>query len=68
MLRSLQLLMLLLPPVHRVVLQHLLDLLSQVTKADNKMDAHNLSLILAPTLFLAARSVSLNIYTAHVCD
>ncbi len=58
-LRCLQLLMLLLPPVHRVVLQHLLDLLCQVTKAapDNRMDAHNLSLIFAPTLFMASRSV-----------
>ena len=58
MLRSLQLLMLLLPPVHRVVLQHLLDLLLQVTKSpENKMDSHNLSLIFAPTLFLASHSV-----------
>ena len=52
--------MLLLPPVHRVILQHLLDLLFQVTRSpDNKMDSHNLSLIFAPTLFLAVRSVSI---------
>lgn len=66
-LRCLQLLMLLLPPVHRVVLQHLLDLLFQVTRyPDNKMDSHNLSLILAPTLFLASRSVSACIYNSTI--
>lgn len=50
--------MLLLPPTHRVVLQHMLDLLSQVAKChDNKMDAYNLALIFTPTLFLASKSV-----------
>ena len=53
--KSLQLLMLMLPPSHRIVAQHLLQLLSFVaSSADrSKMDAHNLALVFAPTLFLS---------------
>ena len=55
----LQLLMLLLPPINRGVLQHLLDLLSQVARQpENLMDAQNIGLVFAPTLFLASRHVS----------
>ena len=54
MTKSLQLLMLLLPPSHRIVAQHLLQLLSFVAScAQSKMDAHNLALVFAPTLFLS---------------
>lgn len=48
----LQLLVLLLPPTHHVALSHLLGLLSTVAQCqENRMDAHNLALIFAPTLF-----------------
>ena len=59
--RSLQLLMLMLPPSHRVSLQHLLELLAQVARHhhETKMDAHNLALVFAPTLFLGSRTVRL---------
>lgn len=53
--KSLQLLMLLLPPLHRVVAQHLLQLLSYIASCtQSKMDAHNLALVFAPTLFLSS--------------
>ena len=51
--------MLLLPPSHRVVLQHLLELLTFVAAhQENKMDTYNLALIFAPTLFLSSKTVS----------
>lgn len=53
--KSLQLLMLLLPPLHRLVAQHLLQLLSYIASCtQSKMDAHNLALVFAPTLFLSS--------------
>lgn len=47
--------MLLLPPTHRIVAQHLLQLLSLIASSAtlSKMDAHNLALVFAPTLFLS---------------
>ena len=67
--KSLQLLMLMLPPSHRIVAQHLLQLLSLVASsaARNKMDAHNLALVFAPTLFLSGTfkaQVYIYIYSA----
>lgn len=51
--------MLLLPPSHRLVLQHLLEFLTLVAACqENKMDVHNLAIIFAPTLFLSSKSVS----------
>jgi hypothetical protein len=48
----LQLLMLLLPPTHHIILTHLLHLLSLISQShDSKMDAHNLALVFGPTLF-----------------
>ena len=54
--KSLQLLMLLLPPSHRIVAQHLLQFLSLVvsSRLQSKMDEHNLALVFAPTLFLSS--------------
>lgn len=64
----LQLLTLLLPPVHRVVLQHLLELLSEVARfPENLMDAQNLALVFAPTLFLASRYVSEAMHCRDEC-
>ena len=47
--------MLMLPPSHRIVAQHLLQLLSLVASSAtrSKMDARNLALVFAPTLFLS---------------
>ena len=51
--------MLLLPPSHRVVLQHLLELLTLIAAhQENKMDTYSLALIFAPTLFLSSNTVS----------
>lgn len=53
--KCLQLLMLLLPPAHRIVMQHLLQLLSLVASCtQSKMNEHNLALVFAPTLFLSS--------------
>ena len=65
--KSLQLLMLMLPPSHRIVAQHLLQLLSLVASAAtrSKMDARNLALVFAPTLFLSADLKTQVCYTQH---
>ena len=55
----LQLLVLLLPPAHHNVLYQLLQFLSVIAHTiDNKMDAHNLSVVFAPTLFFDIKCVS----------
>ncbi|XP_019862863.1 PREDICTED: rho GTPase-activating protein 19-like [Amphimedon queenslandica] len=49
----LQLLMLLLPPTHHIVLTHLLHLLSIVSHSETSlMTPHNLAVVFGPTLFL----------------
>ena len=65
--RCIQLLMLLLPPSHRIVLQHLLDLFSQVIcSSQSRMDALNLALVFAPTLFLATKSVQKSCFKLYI--
>ncbi|CAI7993300.1 Rho GTPase-activating protein 19 [Geodia barretti] len=68
--KSLQLLMLMLPPSHRIVAQHLLQLLSLVASsaARNKMDAHNLALVFAPTLFLSGTFKAQDYSTSETLD
>lgn len=58
MTQCLQLLTLMLPPHNRVVLQHLLELLSSVASYEesSRMDAHNLALVFAPTLFWSSKT------------
>ena len=61
MTRCMQLLTLLLPPAPPLVLQHLLELLSVTAAAPrSKMDAANLSLVFAPTLFLPTHSMQVS--------
>ncbi|KAL5471588.1 hypothetical protein EMCRGX_G029716 [Ephydatia muelleri] len=57
MTQCLQLLTLMLPPQHRMVLQHLLELLSSVASyEESRMDAYNLALVFAPTLFWSSKA------------
>lgn len=55
----LQLLVLLLPPLHHTALAGLLSLLCIVAQCqESKMDAHNLAVVFAPTLFCNCKTVS----------
>ena len=59
----LQLLILLLPPTHHMILSNLLQFLSIISHTEeSKMNAHNLSVVFAPTLFFDTKCVSIIIY------